>query len=78
MNNLAEICLGGLKVGRNYVRCLAIFVTSIGLGGARGCRGGFKVIILRGTGEEGNPKIGNQFLWGQLTSVYSVKRVLTM
>ena len=32
MNNLAEVCLVGLGVEGNYVRCLVI---SMGLGGAK-------------------------------------------
>ena len=51
MNNLAEVCAVGLGVGRNYVRCLLILVVSMGLGGAKSCGGGFKVIILRGRGK---------------------------
>ena len=51
MNNLAEVCTVGLGVGGNYVRCLFILIVSIGLGEAKSCGGGFKVIILRGGGE---------------------------
>ena len=47
MNNLADVCLRGLGVGGNYVRCLVIAVISMGFGGAKRCGGDFKVIILR-------------------------------
>ena len=52
MNNLAEVCLVGLGVEGNYVRCQDI---SIGLGRAMRCGGDFKVIILKEAGEGGKP-----------------------
>ena len=51
MNNLAEVCLTGLGVVENLVRCLII---SMGLGGEKRCCGDFKVIILREAREEGS------------------------
>ena len=75
MNNLAEVCLVGLGVGGNYIRCLVI---SMGLGGAKRCGGGFKVIILRETGEWGKPKRGTRLYGGELTPLYTMKGVLTM
>ena len=48
MNNLADVCLVGLRVRGNYVRCLVITVISMELGGAKKCEGGFKVISSRG------------------------------
>ena len=48
MYNLTELCLTGLGLGRNYVKW---FVISMGLGGAKRCGGGFKVIILTGWGK---------------------------
>ena len=72
MNNLAVVCLVGLGEGRNYVRCLVIVVISVRLGGARGCGGGFKVIILigvaRGRGQD-------QFSWGVLTPLHTMNEV---
>ena len=40
--NLAEDFLKELGVGGNYVRCLVIVVTSLGLGGAKTLGGGFR------------------------------------
>ena len=59
MNNLAEACLVGLRVRRNYVRCLVVTVTSMELGGAKKCEGGFKVISSRGQGKGERHKEGN-------------------
>ena len=39
-------------------------VIPIGLGGAKKCGGGFKVIILKGAGEGAKPQKGDQFLSG--------------
>ena len=52
----------GLKVGRNYVRSLVIVVIYKGLGDIKRRGGRFKVIVVKGVGEGGNPKRGNQFL----------------
>ena len=59
MNNLGEVCLVGLGVGGNYARYL---VLSVGLGGAKSCGGGFKVIIFMGW-TKGTSHKGNHFLW---------------
>ena len=47
VNDLSENCSLGLGLGGNYLRCLAITVISVGLGGAKKCGGDFKVIIVR-------------------------------
>ena len=75
MNNLVEVCLVGLGVGGEYVRCLII---SMGVGGTKRCGGGFKVIIMRRKGQGGKPQRGDQILWGKLTPLYTKKGVLTM
>ena len=58
MNNLAEVCLVGLGVGGNYVKCPDM---SIGLGGAMRCGGDFKVIILREARKGASHKEGSSF-----------------
>ena len=42
MNNLAEVCLVGLRVGGNYVRCLVVVVITMRFGGAKRCEGSLK------------------------------------
>ena len=78
MNNLAEVCVVELGVGRNYERCLVIVVISIGLRGTKRCGRGFKVINLRGVGKVGNLQIGDQFLRVELIPLYTMKGILTM
>ena len=60
MYNLSELCLMGLRLGGNYVKW---FVISMGLGGAKRCGGGFKVIILTGWGKASH-KEGTSFYGG--------------
>ena len=42
MTNLAEVCLVGLRVGGNYVRCLVVVVITMRFGGAKRCEGSLK------------------------------------
>ena len=78
MNNLADVCLVRLWVGGNYKRCLVVVIRSMGLGGTKRCGGAFKVVNLRGMGEGGNPQRTDQFLLGELTTLYTMKGLLTM
>ena len=76
MNNLVEVCFVGLGVGGKNVRSLVKVVISVGLGGSKRYGGDFKVIILRrGWGKQ---QRSDQFLWGELTPLYTMKGVLTM
>ena len=57
-----EVCLGGLRVGRNYVCCLVIVFIFIGLGRAKSW-----VSSKSYYGEGQNTKGRRTFLWGELT-----------
>ena len=90
MNNLAEVCLVGLRVGGNYVRCLVVVVITMRFGGAKRCEGSLKssfcvcvcvcvCVCGRGGGGGGGTshKEGPVFM-GELSPLYTMKEVLTM
>ena len=87
MNNLAEVCLVGLRVGGNYVRCLVVVVITMRFGGAKRCEGSLKssfcvcVCVCVGGGGGGgggtSHKEGLVFM-GELIPLYTMKEVLTM
>ena len=57
VNDLAEFCLVELGVKGNPVSCLVTVVISMNLGGAKRCRGSFKIIILRESGKRASQKV---------------------
>ena len=59
--------VGGLPVRGNYVCCLVIVVTYMGLGGARRW-GGFKVIVWEG----GKTQMEGHFSWVELTPLDTI------
>ena len=74
MKKLAEICLAGLDVGGNYVRCLGIVAISMGIGKPKRFSRGFKVIVLRWMGGRSGKATRRE----KLTPLYTMKGVLTI
>ena len=78
MNNLAEVCLVGLGVRGNYVRCLVVVVINMKFGGAKRCEGSLKssfcgVVVKAGAGwvlEGYEPQRGTSFYGGVDPSVH--------
>ena len=72
MNNLAEVCLVGLRVGGNYVRCLVVVVITMRFGGAKRCEGSLKssfcVCVCVCVSHE--PQRGTSFYGGVDSSVH--------